>query len=73
MDHNIKDTVLNMSSSYVLITTTPSARYRNRWKAAPPSCLGKYIIQFRIPAAPKSRRGYISLNFDRINNVPKIV
>ena len=40
----IISTNVNKLSYVTYISTTPSARLRNEWKAVPPSCLGKYII-----------------------------
>ena len=45
----IKPAVVSIiiNSSYVLISTTPSTRLEAGGKR-PPSCLGKYIIQFLL-------------------------
>lgn len=49
----IKPAVVSIiiNSSYVLISTTPSTRLEAGGKR-PPSCLGKYIIQFLLFPPP---------------------
>ena len=49
-----------MNSSYVLISTTPSARLGNGGMH-PIGCLGKYIILLYAPAALKSAREILLL------------
>lgn len=47
----IINTNVNKLSYVTYISTTPSARLRNEWKAVPPSCLGKYIILLWSPGS----------------------
>ena len=47
-----------INSSYVLISTTPSTRLEAGGKR-PPSCLGKYIIQFLLLPPLTGSRGVV--------------